>query len=214
MRGGVLESPPSDPALREALTREAEQKGNEHMWNRLREVDHISAEKIHMNNLRRVIRALEIYELSGKTKAYFDSLTAKESDIIRVGMITLDFYKRENLYSRVDRRVDIMMQEGLLDEVRSLYEAGLLGEETTAAQAIGYKELKGYLEGRVTLEEALEELKLASRRYAKRQLTWFRRERAYRLMIDTVEGKMKGSEELICEAVDAAQWLLSEIMLR
>ncbi len=211
MRGGVQEAPPSDCEVRERLTRLAEEKGKEYMWQRLHEVDPISAEKIHMNNLRRVIRALEIYELSGRTKSYYDSLTEGESDKIRVGMITLDFHERDNLYSRVSRRVDIMMDMGLVDEVRALYEGGMLGEETTAAQAIGYKEIITYLEGKCTLAEAVEDLKQASRRYAKRQLTWFRREKAFTLYIDTAEGVMKAPEVLIREAVSAAEKMLSEI---
>jgi tRNA dimethylallyltransferase len=117
-------------------------------------------------------------------------------------MITLDFHNRDLLYDRVNRRVDIMMEEGLLSEVERLYRRDMLRPETTAAQAIGYKEIVDYLEGRCTLPEAVEMIKLSSRRYAKRQITWFRHERdAIHLAVDKAEGGMKSAEELICEAI-------------
>ena len=122
-------------------------------------------------------------------------------------MITLDFHDRENLYRRVDKRVDMMMEEGLYAEVESLYKDGLLGN--TASQAIGYKELIEHLEGKITLAEAVENLKLASRRYAKRQLTWFRHERDARVIYaDTDDGRMKTQEEILTEAISHAEQLL------
>jgi tRNA dimethylallyltransferase len=141
------------------------------LWNRLRDVDPDSAEKIHKNNTKRVIRALEIYDMTGKTKTWFDSQTKEKNPDIDINMITLDFHNRDLLYSRVDLRVDQMMEEGLLSEVKSLWERGMLVPETTAAQAIGYKEIVEYLEGKCSLAEAVEKIKLSSRRYAKRQLT-------------------------------------------
>jgi len=182
------------------------------LWERLREVDPESAEAIHKNNIRRVVRALEIYDTTGKTKSYFDKLSKTVSADISVGMITLDFHNRENLYSRVDKRVDIMIREGLVDEVRSLYEGGRLIESTTAAQAIGYKELVLYLKGEISLAEATELIKLSTRRYAKRQLTWFRHEgAAYRLYIDSADGKMRDVSDIIDEGVFAAKDFLKEI---
>jgi tRNA dimethylallyltransferase len=159
--------------------------------------------------VRRVVRALEIYELTGKTKTYFDELSKSSSPDISVGMITLDFHNRDNLYSRVDQRVDQMMEEGLLDEVKKLYFGGKLVKNTTAAQAIGYKELISYLDGEATLAEAVEFLKLSTRRYAKRQLTWFRHnEGAKRLYVDSEDGVMKGREELLSELYSLADELL------
>lgn len=179
-----------------------EEGGEDILWNRLREVDPDSAEKIHKNNVKRVIRALEIYDATGKTKTWFDSQSSAQNPEISVKMIALDFHNRELLYDRVNLRVDIMMEEGLLDEVKSLYNGGMLKPETTAAQAIGYKEIVDYLEGRCTLPEAVEQIKLSSRRYAKRQLTWFRHERdAIHLMVDKESGGMKSAEELASEAI-------------
>ena len=179
-----------------------EEGGEDILWNRLRQVDPDSAEKIHKNNVKRVIRALEIYDATGKTKTWFDSQTNAPNPEISVKMIALDFHNRDLLYDRVNRRVDIMMEEGLLSEVKALYDAGMLKPETTAAQAIGYKEIVDYLEGRCTLTEAVEQIKLSSRRYAKRQLTWFRHERdAIHLMVDREDGGIKSADELLAEAI-------------
>ena len=210
MRGGAPMSPPSDPALREELMRIAgEDDGVHRLWEMLREVDPASAEKTHENNVRRVVRALEIYKLTGKTKTYFDELSRQNVGEVSVGLITLDFHNRENLYRRVDMRVDMMADEGLLSEVESLWKRGLLKSEYTSAQAIGYKEIITYLEGRATLGEALDEIKLASRRYAKRQLTWFRHEEgACRIYIDDEMGIMKSGAVLEREALEAAETLL------
>ena len=176
------------------------------LWERLYAVDPESAETIHKNNVRRVIRALEIYDATGKPKSYFDKLSRTLSADMRIGMITLDFHNRDNLYSRVDLRVDSMMEEGLLAEVTRLYSAGYLGENTTARQAIGYKEIIDHIEGRCTLVEAVEQIKLSTRRYAKRQLTWFRHEEnAYRLYIDGEDGKMRAACDIIDEAESAAR---------
>ena len=212
MRGAELASPPSSEELKARLLASAvTDEEREALWQRLREVDPESAEKTHKNNVRRVVRALEIYELTGKTKTYFDELTKKARPDVDVGMITLDFHNRDNLYSRVDLRVDMMMDEGLLDEVRALYEGGILVKGTTAAQAIGYKEIISYLDGECSLEESIELLKLSSRRYAKRQLTWFRHnEGAKRLYIDREDGKMKEKDELIAELYAMADELIKE----
>ena len=212
MRGAELASPPSSEELKARLLASAvTDEEREALWHRLREVDPESAEKTHKNNVRRVVRALEIYELTGKTKTYFDELTKKAKPDVDVGMITLDFHNRDNLYARVDLRVDMMMEEGLLDEVKALYEGGILVKGTTAAQAIGYKEIISYLDGECSLEESIELLKLSSRRYAKRQLTWFRHnEGAKRLYIDREDGEMKEKDELIAELYAMADELIRE----
>ena len=197
-------APESNEEYRKAQMEIASREGGEDiLWNRLREVDPDSAEKIHKNNVKRVIRALEIYDATGQTKTWFDSQTKAPNPEISVKMITLDFHNRDLLYDRVNRRVDIMMEEGLLSEVEALYRADMLRPETTAAQAIGYKEIVDYLEGRCTLEEAVDEIKLSSRRYAKRQLTWFRHEKdAIKLFVDTEDGKMKSGDALLAEALE------------
>ena len=197
-------APESNEEYRRRQMEIASREGGEDiLWNRLREVDPDSAEKIHKNNVKRVIRALEIYDATGQTKTWFDSQTKAPNPEISVKMITLDFHNRDLLYDRVNRRVDIMMDEGLLSEVEALYRADMLRPETTAAQAIGYKEIVDYLEGRCTLTEAVEEIKLSSRRYAKRQLTWFRHEKdALVLFVDTEDGKMKNSDDLLAEALE------------
>ena len=212
MRGGELMSPPSSEELRERLLANTlTEEGKEQLWQRLYEIDPESAEKTHKNNVRRVARAVEIYELTGKTKTYFDELSKQSRSEIDVGMITLDFHNRDNLYSRVDKRVDIMIDEGLVDEVRSLYTDGLLLPNTTAAQAIGYKEIVTYIEGKCTLDEAVELIKLSTRRYAKRQLTWFRHnENARRLYIDHDDGRAKSVDELKQEALEIANELIKE----
>ncbi|MBE6644322.1 MAG: tRNA (adenosine(37)-N6)-dimethylallyltransferase MiaA [Ruminococcaceae bacterium] len=175
------------------------------LWERLREIDPESADSIHKNNVRRVIRALEIYDTTGRPKSYFDNLSKRENSDIQVGMITLDFHNRENLYSRCDRRVDEMIAAGLRDEVKSLYERGLLPRSSTAAQAIGYKEMLSYIDGEISLAEAIEQIKLATRRYAKRQLTWFRHEKdAFHLFIDDEDGRMRDYDDVIAEAESCA----------
>ena len=124
-------------------------------------------------------------------------------------MITLDFHNRDNLYKRVDLRVDQMMDEGLLDEVTALYKGGILKKGTTAAQAIGYKEIISYIDGESTLSEAVEFLKLSTRRYAKRQLTWFRHNTdAMRLYVDREDGTMKTKDELLSELFAMADELI------
>ena len=212
IRGNELSSPPSSEELRERLLKSAvTDDEREALWQRLLEVDPESANKTHKNNVRRVVRALEIYELTGKTKTYFDELSKAATPDLEVGMITLDFHNRDNLYSRVDLRVDQMIDEGLLDEVKSLYDSGILVENTTAAQAIGYKEIKLYLDGECSLDEAVELLKLSTRRYAKRQLTWFRHNKdAKRLYIDREDGAMKSKDELLTELYAMADELMKK----
>ncbi len=173
LRGG-FEPATAEPLLRERLKREAEIHGNEYLYARLLVIDPKSAEATHPNNVRRVIRALEIYELTGKTKSEHDSLSRASTVRYDPVIIGLHFSDRAELYRRIDTRVDKMLSAGLLEETERLWRAGIFEKSRTAAQAIGYKELLGYLCGEVTLDKAVEKLKQSSRRYAKRQLTWFR----------------------------------------
>ena len=181
------------------------------LWQRLSEVDPTSAEQIHKNNVRRVIRALEIYDATGKPKSYFDSLSKNSAPDIKIGIITLDFHNRQTLYDRVDMRVDKMMEEGLLSEVRDLYESGCLTPDTTASQAIGYKEIIEHLKGEITLADAVELIKLSSRRYAKRQLTWFRNKtNGAKIYLDGEDGKIRPLSLILSEALNVSKQFLSE----
>ena len=209
IRGGASESPESDPEYREKILKDIKSEEDKIvLWERLKAIDPESAEKTHYNNVKRVVRALEIYDKTGKPKSLFDKESLSHSPDISVGMITLDFESRELLYGRVDKRVDIMMAEGLYGEVKSLYKRGLLPEGSTAREAIGYKEIISAIEGRCTLEEATEEIKLSSRRYAKRQLTWFRHEKSARRLTVDEGGKMRETERLVDEALLLAEELL------
>nr|MBE6544974.1 tRNA (adenosine(37)-N6)-dimethylallyltransferase MiaA [Oscillospiraceae bacterium] len=211
-RQAPLDAPESDPEYREKILLGLKTEGDiTALWDRLREVDPESAEKIHKNNVKRVIRALEIYDRTGKPKSWLDKESVKGVGEVYVGMITVDFLDRDNLYKRVDKRVDLMMEEGLLSEVESLYLGGLLSGGTTASQAIGYKELIEYLEGKCSLDEAVEKLKLATRRYAKRQLTWFRHEEGARVIFaDRSDGGLKNADEMLGEAIAIADSLKCE----
>ncbi|MBR5152408.1 MAG: tRNA (adenosine(37)-N6)-dimethylallyltransferase MiaA [Clostridia bacterium] len=161
-----------DDAYRQELKALADAEGVEAVHRILMQADPDAAAEIHPNNVKRVIRALEIIKTSGKTKAEFDRDARKESpyDATVYGM----YLEREKLYRRIDLRVDMMMQQGLLDEVKELLNQGI-SMQATAMQAIGYKEFSAYLQGECTLEDAVETVKRESRRYAKRQMTWFRR---------------------------------------
>ncbi len=160
----------SDPLYRERLEALAETEGVEKVHSMLREVDPASAESIHPNNVRRVIRALEIFHCTGRTMT--EQLKKQKKEYVYdAALIGLNI-ARDTLYKRIDERVDQMVDQGLVDEVRALYDQGL--RECQSIQAIGYKELYAYFDGFVSFEDAIEQLKQNSRRYAKRQLTWFR----------------------------------------
>ncbi|WP_319805499.1 tRNA (adenosine(37)-N6)-dimethylallyltransferase MiaA [Cytobacillus firmus] len=161
---------PSDEEFRKTLEKRAEREGNDALFKELLAIDPESAEKIHPNNIRRVVRALEIYHCSGKTMSQYQENQDPEL-LYNTALIGLTM-DRDTLYERINLRVEIMMKEGLLEEVRSLYDQGL--KDCQSIQAIGYKELYEYINGRVSLEDAVGNLKQNSRRYAKRQLTWFR----------------------------------------
>lgn len=172
------------------------------LWAHLYAIDRESAEKTHKNNVRRVLRAIEIFEVSGTPKSELDRLSRERTGPFRIVELTLDAHERELLYRRIDTRVDLMLADGLLDEVRALRSQGLFANDSTAAQAIGYKEMLDYLDGNTTLDESIENLKRSSRRYAKRQLTWFRsHENAYTLYIDDENGNLRDTDSIISEAI-------------
>ncbi len=173
LRNGYFEAIETLPEYREELEKTAIIEGNERVHQMLAEVDPVSAEAIHPNNLKRVIRALEIYKSSGVTKSELDRRSVQDESNYDALVIGLRFTDRQALYDRINRRVDIMIDMGLEEETRELLDAGVFETNGTAAQAIGYKELLAYIRGEMSLEEAKEQLKTASRRYAKRQMTWF-----------------------------------------
>lgn len=164
----------TDLSIREKYQRMAAEQGNIAVHECLRRVDPEGAARLHPNNLKRVIRALEVYEQTGMTLDAFNRLhkrPAPKYQAIKIGVCPAE---RQLLYERIDKRVDQMLADGLLDETRRLLERGALAG--TAAQAIGYKELLGFLQGEQPLEECVALLKQRSRNYAKRQLTWLKRD--------------------------------------
>ena len=164
-----------DNALRESLGAEYDALGGETMLERLREIDPERAAKLHPADKRRIIRAIEVYTLSGRTITQHDAETKAIPPRYEAVRIVLDYEDRAELYRRIDSRVDEMVAQGLFDEVKALLDEGL-SPDMTAMQAIGYKEPAAFFRGELTREEAIELIKRESRRYAKRQLTWLRRD--------------------------------------
>lgn len=163
----------NDYTLRRELEELAKKEGSQRLIDMLSEFDPLSAKKLHPNNLKRIIRAIEFYKVSGIPISEHQHMTKlKESRYNAVEFI-ID-RERYELYDRINRRVDIMMDEGLTDEVKTLMDRGY-SPELNSMQGIGYKELIAYFNGKSTLDEAVDAIKQNSRRYAKRQLTWFRR---------------------------------------
>ncbi len=170
---GLVPSPGGDPLIRSVLRGIAESKGPEALHELLKERDLESALRIHPNDIFRVIRALEVYELTGKTMSEWRRLQKQMKTAppccIKVGLIR----PREELYRRINARVDEMLEHGLIEEVKALLEQGY-STQLKPLQTLGYRHVAAYLEGRYTLSEAVRLLKRDTRRYAKRQLTWFR----------------------------------------
>ena len=194
-------APTGKTEARERLVAEAETpEGREALWARLCACDPESATATHKNNLRRVIRALEIYEETGIPKSEWDRRTRTRPPALPMRVIGLRYESRDRLVARINARVDQMMATGLFDEVARLFKLGLLQEGTTAASAIGYKELLPAVRGECTPTEAAEALKIATRQYAKRQMTWFA-SRPDILWITADEGgRIKTGDELLAEA--------------
>lgn len=201
--GGSFEDTPSDPAVRERLQAIAlQENGKDTLYARLCEVDPNSAAAIHKNNVKRVIRALEIFECCGTPKSVLDRASRTRGLLYDATVIGIRYHARDMLYARIDRRVDLMMEQGLYDEVVRLSEAGVFERNATAAQAIGYKELLGVLDGTSTLEDALDNLKQATRHYAKRQMTWFSAKPYVEwVWADTEEGRMRPFDDILKDAL-------------
>ena len=172
LRGGYGENY-ADPGVRAELETYADAHGTLALHQRLFAVDPESAAAIHPNNVKRVIRALEIFLVSGRTKTELDRLSTPAQPQIEALVFGIRYHDREILYNRINKRVDAMLAQGLVEETERLWKAGVFDVNATAAGAIGYKEILPYLQGRVSLEAAAEALKTATRRYAKRQMTWF-----------------------------------------
>lgn len=163
-----------DFKLREKYQRIAKENGNHYLWEKLKSVDEKAALGIHENNVTRVIRALEVYELSGKTISEAKDISRAEPSPFDAYFIGLNFSDRQMLYEKINKRVDKMIEIGLIEETKQAYSRNY--SMKTAHQAIGYKELIPYFEGESCLEACIDKIKQETRRYAKRQLTWFRRD--------------------------------------
>ena len=211
-----------DEEYRNYLTSLAEKEGNLSVYKMLEKIDIESAKKTHPNNLQRVIRALEIYKCTGITKTEWDKRSLEEKPPYESTVLFLTCQDRERLYQRIDKRVEQMIMDGLLDETKRLYENGYLKEGTTAYSAIGYKELLPFIKREKTIDLCVSELKLATRHYAKRQLTWFSSrkdyhkiyvdiEDSYKKAINIINGKMDTRKEQIKSSYELVKNRISEL---
>ena len=190
-----------DENYRDKLEKFASENGADALHDMLREIDPDSADAIHKNNQKRVIRALEIFHTTGKKKSELDRLSKEQTPPYDAKVFFLTASDRDLLYARIEKRVDIMIDEGLVNEARALWEKGLLKPEYNSYAAIGYKELIPYFEGEKTLDECVADLKLSTRHYAKRQLTWFSRNESYhKICIDTED-----AFDTACAIIDGAK---------
>lgn len=182
---------------REELEQLAKDKGSSFLHHMLKETDPKSAAAIHHHNVKRVVRALEYYQLTGECISKHNEEQRQNSSHLNFAYFVLND-KRQILYEKIDKRVDKMMESGLVDEVRELYKAKGFKRELISMQGLGYKEIIAYLEGECTLEEAVYTLKRDTRHFAKRQITWFKREKE----VTWIEKDMYGyNEEKILESI-------------
>ena len=179
---------------REKLQMRLQNEGIEKLFDELKSVDPETAERLHINDTKRILRALEVYYSTGKTISLQAELSHENESQYNWLIIGLTAENRDVLYDRINRRVDIMLDDGLIEEAKTFSSSE---KSSTAKQAIGYKELKGFFDGSISLEEATENLKRETRRYAKRQLTWFRRNKN----INWINIDNKTSEEVLTEAL-------------
>ncbi len=181
---------------REELTRLAEEKGADFLYEKLQKVDPKSAQIIHAHNVKRIIRALEFYQMTGEKISEHNIKQREKSSPYQFAYFVLQD-ERTKLYKRIEARIDEMLQDGLIEEVTALKEMGLK-RGMVSMQGLGYKEILAYLDGECTLEEAVEILKRDTRHFAKRQITWFKREEEV-IWLD--KGKFAYQEEQILEAM-------------
>lgn len=187
------ESP--DPELRAQYLRIAEEQGTETLLERLRQIDPQTSDRLHHNDLHRIIRALEVYDTTGRTITEQTALSLSVPSPYTPCLFVLDFHDRQKLYERINRRVDIMLECGLLEEAERILRTD---PDATVTQAIGYKEFAAYFDGSISLQEAADKLRQQTRRYAKRQLSWFHRmSDAHTLWVDDYET----TEELVAAAL-------------
>ncbi len=187
---------PADGVVRGRLAKKMQEVGSQVMLEELSRVDPVTAARLHPNDKRRILRALELYELTGRTLSEQNALSKAEASPYDPLIIGLNYRDRAALYRRIDERVEQMLQKGLLAEAQKMLETPCKG----MAQAIGHKELFPYLRGEQALSECVERLKRETRRYAKRQLTWFRRdERIHWIYLDEARDPFAAAKELLCE---------------
>lgn len=187
---------PENTAVREQLLQAADTLGAAEMHQRLEKIDPDAAARLHPNDLRRILRALETYELTGKTSTEWLRTSRLREEPYNSLIIGINFRDRSKLYERINLRVDRMLEKGLEKEALTAFKRTGGG----AAQAIGHKELFPYFRGEITLDEAAENLRRATRRYAKRQLTWFRKnERIKWIYADETENALSAAEQLVKE---------------
>lgn len=168
----IFDDTGSDPHIRARLEKQAKEEGVHALWLKLKDIDPETAEKVHENNLPRVIRGIEVFELTGTKLSEHKINSRREESPYKACIIGLTAENRQYLYDRIEKRVHIMAENGMVEECREVWQKGGLA---TAGQAIGYKELVPFFEGKAELEDCLDKIILETRHYAKRQLTWFRR---------------------------------------
>lgn len=189
-----------DDELRDALMTEASEKGNRYLHEKLKAIDPQAAARIHENDIKRVIRAIEVYTHTNMSITEHEKMSKLEPPPYKYIPYGLN-WERKKLYERIDRRVDMMIESGLIDEVKELVELGYT-RKSTAMQAIGYKEVLSYLEGNSSLEETIYIIKRDTRRYAKRQMTWFRKMQEIKWIdIDENVDFKRTAEEIIQECI-------------
>ena len=174
------DEPDSDSDIRKKYEKLAKEKGNEYIHNLLRQIDNESADLIHANNLKRVIRALEYYELNNEKISVHNASQSTKTSPFNFVYFVLN-REREVLYNRINARVDNMIEQGLVDEVKGLLSKGYC-KDLVSMQGLGYKEIIKYIEGEYSLDEAIDIIKRDTRHFAKRQLTWFKREKNINMM--------------------------------
>lgn len=194
----TFEDEPDNTEIRKELFRRKDEEGIEVLYEELCRIDPESAENIHINNEKRVLRALEVYLLTGETLSARQKRSKENPSEYEPLFIQPDYSDREILYNRIDRRVDMMVEAGLIEEAKSYYN---IKNAVTASQAIGYKELKGYFEGDISLDEALDNLKKATRHYAKRQLTWFRKNKRINIVLCDTFNSFDELIDHVCDIV-------------
>lgn len=184
-----------DYELRKKLKEYADKYGNKYIHNKLKKIDPQLAENVHPNDIKRVIRGIEVYKQTGKTLTHYKKLQKKRPDRYNALKIGLK-RNRQELYKRINKRVDIMLEKGLIEEVKKLLNNGY-NISSTAMQGLGYKEIIGYLEGEYDLKEAIRILKRDTRRFAKRQISWFKRDPEIKWFNLSCENKMIVYKEIL-----------------